>query len=495
MYSHSKPNLNLDELYGKFLNAHRKLNGTVSGHQAVNLERAKSELSKLKQVIQILEDYKSRPEGDISKQLKMAMNYQDLEKRLQEEKERSDRAEKEAQETPYELTFDEMELLLRIFGHEGGGILHLSEASFFEKLKNLSQSTGNDEMKIVAKLGGKEKADEVTKNIINKIKHASANANWDEIKKKLSTGVKNVFEYKENQQIYETTLSQKNKLDTEIKQLMNPKTVDSRIGALKQKKEALSSYIQSIEKIKRVHDQYYTSFTTSKSTERLQTDIQALNNNIKTCQKESKQAKQQDVHKERLERLKSSKKVLSSLKKNGRLEEAIEQIENADKQQIRSFDTVLKELDEKFSAKEDRETLIVPHGLESSHGTELPKMNLEKNKQEIARLLTELDTLKVEGKVITKEEKKKWEEIEQRIEELEYENDTLEPSRPQKTNEEVIRSLKEAVRITIVQSQEKSEKTKETATRYFKNIKQVIKELRQEQEDTEIQQDNKGLIK
>lgn len=207
--SHSKHDRSLDELYGDFLKAHRALHGTVEAYQNVYLVKAQSELSRLENVIRILEDYKKKPVGDLSEKLKKAMNYQDLEKRLQEEKERADGAKKEALKTPYGLTFDEMNLLLRVFGHESGGILNLSQEVFFDELKKLSQSTREDEQNIVAKLGGKDKADEVIKNIINKINSASADTNWDGIKWRLSTGVKNVFEYKDNQQIYETTLSQK----------------------------------------------------------------------------------------------------------------------------------------------------------------------------------------------------------------------------------------------------------------------------------------------
>ncbi|HHT0591900.1 TPA: hypothetical protein ACTXXA_002920 [Legionella anisa] len=471
--SHSKHDRSLDELYGDFLRAHRALHGTVEAYQSVYLVKAQSELSRLENVIRILEDYKKKPVGDLSEKLKKAMNYQDLEKRLQEEKERADGAEKEALKTPYGLTFEEMNLLLRVFGHESGGILNLSQEVFFDELNKLSQSTREDEQNIVAKLGGKDKADEVIKNIINKINSASADTNWDGIKWRLSTGVKNVFEYKDNQQIYETTRSQKKKLDTEIEQLMNPKTAHSRVDALKQKKEELSSYILSLKSIKEVHDKYYTSFTFRPLSDSLKPDMKALETRIKKCHGDN----------ERLARLKSYKRVLLSLQKNDNLIKAIEEIEKVSAKNIKSIETVLKELDEKYSVKED---------LESNHDIELPKTQLEKNKQEIARLLAELDTLKVKGKIITKEERRKWEDIEQRIEELEYENDKLDPNRPQKSNEVTIQSLKEAVRMTISQSQSKSDKTKEKATQYFKNIKQIIQELRQEQ-DSETQENTRDL--
>lgn len=56
--SHSKHDRSLDELYGDFLKAHRALHGTVEAYQNVYLVKAQSELSRLENVIRILEDYK-----------------------------------------------------------------------------------------------------------------------------------------------------------------------------------------------------------------------------------------------------------------------------------------------------------------------------------------------------------------------------------------------------------------------------------------------------
>lgn len=280
-------------------------------------------------------------------------------------------------------------------------------------------------------------------------------------------------------------------MDTEIKRLSDDKTSQSSMENLKQKKVAMSNYIQQLEDIKKVETKYYTALTTTtgRAIMYLKSDIKALDISIKQCKKDIKDAEKNNqstnFDRRRLEGLEQSRKVLSSLTKKGKLQQAIDEIEYALDQEVKPFDDLLIELDKKFPIQQKEHHILFMPDSPLSSKKEDKKTKLEQNKQEKDRLMALLDTVKVQGKIITKEEKKKWDEIERKIEALEYEIEALKPNNSPKVNEEIIQSLKESMRLTLALSEGKNDKTKERATLYFKQTKQTIKEMRQEDENLE----------
>ncbi|QMT59778.1 hypothetical protein [Legionella sp. PC997] len=488
--SQKNPSKGENERYARFIGKHRDLRNVIGGVLTVDLDRAQRELAKLEQIIQIIEEHKHQPSGDLREKLKTAMEYGNLTEKLKSEKLRAEEAADKITRLP--LSLDEMKLLSSVFGSEDNGILYLSPEKFFERLENLQASTNEGDQKIVAKLEqkGQGEANRIIQDVIKHIKEDLNRTKWDEMKFLLSDGIKNVANYSDKTQIYNKTLFMHSKMDAEITQLSSEKTSQSSIGRLRQKKAAISEYIQELESIRHVESKYFTALTTTtaRATTSLESDLKAIEKTIKECKKDIKEAKKEKQSTKflllRLKELESSKKVLSSLAKKGKLEKAIEEIEDAltSSQKVKHFDDVLEELDKNISEKEEQKALLMSDS-PLSNKKEERQTKFEQNKREIAKLMASLDAVKVEGKIITKEEKKKWEDIEKRIDKLMYENDLLKSDNPPKSNEEIIHNLKDSMRITLALSEGKDKKTQEKATSYFKSIKQTIKEMREEDEN------------
>ncbi|WP_454780713.1 hypothetical protein [Legionella sp. WA2022007384] len=488
----SKPG---DDQYAKFINKHRELRNVIGGEFTVNLEMAQKELAKIEQVIQIIEDHQRKPFDDLEERLKKAMEYGKLVERLSEEKQREEVAKKNLQRLP--LPLEEIKLLSSIFGHEDGGMQYLSQEDFLAKLESLLTSKNERDQKIVAKLGPEGGA--VVQSLISNVKEGLVKTPWDEMKGILAKGVKNLADYNDCSQIYNETLSLQRKLDAEIEQLSGEKPSPSSMEHLKQRKAAISKYIQELEAINNVERKYFTALTTTtgRKITTLERDLKALDVTIKQCKKDIKEDKKHEKSAKfgimRLEGLELSQKVLSSLAKKGKLEQAIQEIDDAlaSSQNVKPFDDLLKRLDKESSKQEDHKVLVMPDSPLRSQ-KEDKQRKFEQNQREIAKLMASLDAIKIEGKIITKEEREKWEKIEKKIDKLMYENDALKPDSP-RVNEEVIYNLKQSMRMTLALSEGKDKKTKERATSYFKNIKQTIKEMREE--DEKIERDDSYSLK
>ncbi|MCE0722598.1 hypothetical protein [Legionella resiliens] len=478
MWSKSKKNSSnrQNELYTKFLRAHKDLDNHVSGDILVNLDRAQTELKKIEKVFKIIEDHKRQPLGNLEEKLKEAMGHETLVEKLKLEKSLLDEATKDVERLTF--SFEEMKFLLSLFGHEGGGISKFSLEKVLDTLEKLPTSTKEEDKQILAKLGqgNPDKANAVLMGLIDEIKTRSENPDigWDYLKDILSKGVGKVAHYNDKKNIYNETLILKTKLEEQITDLTKPKTLQRGLEKLKQKQAAISKYVQELKGVKAIHEKYYVVLGTTidRDTYDLKSDLKGVEKNLSSVKNKEKKEGSSEYSRRKVQELERSVKVLSFLTKKGRLTQAISEIEDAFSREVKRFDDVLKELDKESTMREHQKILFMP-GTPSSSKDKQAKY--EENKLEIARLMALLDGIKVEGKTLTEDEGKRWEKIEKQIEMLEYENDALQPDSSSKSNQEIISSLKDGMRLTL-----EIEKNKNKATSYFKDTKELIRKLREE---------------
>ncbi|WP_419420163.1 hypothetical protein ACNVED_02390 [Legionella sp. D16C41] len=468
-------------IYTAYSNVSNFLTGFIDGQFHNDQLVAQAELDKLNQSILILQKWTNdgSPRSKIDEvivALKKNIGYANLERELKLKEElvimSTDGIKKNIR---YDLSLNELNLLLSLFGNpkEGGkrGVgRYPTKKEFLEELDRLAiKKWGNDE----------EKANEISQLKSKLGNPEDPESDWASSKDSLDRAIYNLSENQENEKIYAFVLANKDKADEEIDILIGAKTRQAGIKTLRDRATEVQRYIDSI---KSQEKELQTFKFPVRNATNLDNDLKLIQNRIK-----------QEKDPQKLKVLKLSRdKLLQYKKKPATLEEGYVVLKKI-KEQISTrqiFEDVQKKIEEEFTLKKQDFTALPDQNsfkfFENSEKSLTPAQRtkiLENNNDEIKQLRA-LAAKKLANDIPLEKEIKAWIAVEEKIAQLEKENEALQPTRERMTvediNENLISYLRDGAKEFLMRHHRKDKNTITKLTKHLENIKQTIEELRQE---------------